>query len=225
MSDVQVDIDLVRPHAYFLDPICVEDGLTLLEKIETLARISHRSEDSQSHHTWRKFIEKVVLLHGDWSVVEHVTATVIFVTDRGITHEIVRHRLGSYTQESTRFVRYGKKHKLTFIIPDGLSEEEITDSVDLMHICAIQYNKNLDNGMAPQIARSFLPMALASKLAVTFNLRMWRHFLLMRTTKETHPEMRRIIIPLLAKFKEFIPLLYDDIVPEARQRDNMRMMR
>jgi thymidylate synthase (FAD) len=80
-------------------------------------------------------------------------------------------------------------------------------------------------GVAPQIARSVFPNALASKLVVTYNLRSWRHFFLMRTSKEAHPQMKEVTIPLLAEFKEMVPLLYDDIEPNQRQIENMRRPR
>ena len=88
-----------------------------LEGIEYAARISHRSEDGQIEGSAKQFVQRVVIDRGDWSVVEHITAQVEFVVDRGITHEIVRHRLFSYTQESTRFVNYKKKMPPLFIYP------------------------------------------------------------------------------------------------------------
>lgn len=216
---------LVQAHSYLYDVETREAGIALLRKVESMGRISHRSEEAQGPDTWERFLTSVILEHGDWSITEHAYVTVVVVTDRGITHEIVRHRIASYTQESTRFVRYGKKHVLTFIMPEDMSPEDMTNNTKILDLCTQQYYANLDRGMKPQIARSFLPMALASKLAMTYNLRNWRHYFLMRTTRETHPELRRITIPLLAKFKEFIPLLYNDIVPMTRQRDAMRMMR
>ena len=80
-------------------------------------------------------------------------------------------------------------------------------------------------GCTPQIARSVFPNALSSRIVTTYNLRNWRHFLLMRTTREAHPQMRQVTIPLLAEFKEKIPVLFEDIEPEAKQADNMRKMR
>ena len=192
-----------------------ERGIDLLRWIETNARISHRSEDLQSPSSWRRFISAVVIGHGDWSVVEHAAVTVIFRVDRGVTHELVRHRLFSFTQESTRFVNGHKKY------PDGLEFIAETDLGGALSYCEMAYLAALDNGVSPQIARSVLPNALAATISVTGNLRNWRHFLLMRTSRETHPDFRRVTIPLLAEFKRLIPLLYDDIEPEARQVDNL----
>lgn len=225
-------------------------------KIEWCARISHRSEEAQGEETWKRFIEAVVIGHGDWSVVEHVSATVDMLVDRGITHEIVRHRLFSFTQESTRFVNYEKKMPPSFIYPrpdvecvhclgDNKSFEyagrwvhnPVEDGGELLRCaydptwlacireCELSYQKLIKDGWRPQEARSIFPNALASRIVMTGNLRNWRHFFLMRTSKEAHPQMRQVTIPLLVEFKTTFPLLYDDIVPESRQIDNMRLPR
>src|ERR1700704_2603798 len=96
-------------------PYSMNEGLKQLRKIEYMARISHRSEEAQTALSYDRFIRFVVLTKGDWSVVEHGWLTVVFFVDRGITHEIVRHRLASYTQSSTRFINYTKKMAPSFI--------------------------------------------------------------------------------------------------------------
>ncbi|KAA6459665.1 FAD-dependent thymidylate synthase [Acidobacteria bacterium AB60] len=221
-----------------------------LVRIEYAARVSHRSEDETALNTER-FIRAVVLNHGDWSVVEHVSASVEFLVDRGITHEIVRHRIASYTQESTRFVNYAKKMPPTFIYPKpdeeccwclkGLEPENNGDgwrhydendkpfsdcSYEPYWLTAIDeaehaYRELLSNGWSPQEARSVFPNALSSKIVVSMNIRSWRHFFLMRTTKEAHPQMRQVTIPLLAEFQKLVPVLFEDIAPEARQVANI----
>jgi thymidylate synthase (FAD) len=182
----------------------------------------------QTPDSWRRFLTAVVLEHGDWSVVEHASATVMFRVDRGITHELVRHRLFSYTQESTRFVNGSKTYPggLEFICP----QEMLTHSImlpmmsfeDSCKHAEDQYLSLLKDKVRPQEARAVLPNALASTIAMTGNLRSWRHFFLMRTTRESHPDMRRVTIPLLTEFKNRIPLLYDDIESDARQIDNLK---
>jgi thymidylate synthase (FAD) len=193
-----------------------------LKRIEYAARVSHRTEENASDSP-EKFIRAVVLDHGDWSVTEHVSASVEFLVDRGITHEIVRHRLAAYTQESTRFVNYAKKMPPTFIYPiPGVIEEDYSP----LWITAIEnaeraYKELLAAGWRPQEARSVFPNALSSKIIVTYNLRVWRHFFCMRTSKEAHPQMRQVVIPLLEEFKKLVPVLYEDIIPESRQIDNI----
>ena len=169
----------------------------------------------------------MVLKHGDWSIVEHASVSVDAVVDRGITHEWVRHRIGAYTQESTRFVNYEKKMPPKFIVPLGLEMNSAAYNAWESTIieCERAYRNMLAAGCSPQIARSVFPNALASRLIVTYNLRNWRHFFLMRTSKEAHPQMREVTIPLLAEFQEKIPILFDDIRPLAKQSDNLQHMR
>jgi thymidylate synthase (FAD) len=243
-------VRIVRPYARIMEPELLAGSLT---RIEFAARVSHRSEEETSADTER-FIRAVVLQHGDWSVTEHVSASVEFLVDRGITHEIVRHRIASYTQESTRFVNYAKKMPPSFIYPKPevhceaclmdnepywhsdkapsgagwfhhLDKDEpcVYDNDWLWAISTVEdkYKALLGKGWRPQEARSVFPNALSSKIIVTFNLRTWRHFFLMRTSKEAHPQMREVTIPLLAEFKRLVPVLYEDIVPESRQVENI----
>jgi thymidylate synthase (FAD) len=199
------------------------DGVWMLRFIEKQARISHRSEEKQTADSWERFIKAVVLEHGDWSVTEHASITATIRADRGVTHELVRHRLFSFTQESTRFVRY--TDELEFIYPEAAPEGCYANWDILMKKSEDTYHDLLKAGWRPQEARSVLPNALASTIAVTGNLRNWRHFFLMRTSKETHPDFRRVTAPMLKEFKQIIPLLYDDIEPNARQIDNLRKAR
>jgi thymidylate synthase ThyX/5-methylcytosine-specific restriction endonuclease McrA len=135
----------------------------------------------------------------------------------------------SFTQESTRFVNYGKR-EMEFIEPSWPAREG--DHNPLLHpwqthceSAEIVYEHMLTLGANPQVARSVLPNSLAATISVTGNLRNWRWFFLARTSKETHPDFRRVTIPMLAEFKKKIPLLYDDVEPEARQIDNLKKAR
>jgi thymidylate synthase (FAD) len=224
-----------------------------LKNIEYGARISHRSEEDMKDDTWIRFIQNVVINHGDWSVVEHCYCSVIAVMDRGCTHEWVRHRLNSFTQESTRFVNYEKKMPPSFIYPIVgveceycLAGEDFSLNDDReyafherkemvpikcpynpawlssMEYAEINYKQLLLDKWRPQEARSVFPNALASKIMTTSNLRSWRHLLLMRTTKEAHPQIREICIDLLKQLQQAVPLLFDDIDPNCTQIENMR---
>ena len=218
MKIIQPTVELIRPENIIA-------GIDCLRFIERMARISHRSEEKQMLDSWPRFIKAVVLEHGDWSVVEHASATVIFRVNRGVTHELVRHRLFSYTQESTRFVNGRKSYPegLEFILPAENEGEarfynHMVDSEET-------YLSLLDAEYRPQEARAVLPNALAATIAVTGNLRNWRHLLLMRTSKETHPDFKQVTLPLLETFKERVPLLFDDIMPDQKQSLNMRLPR
>lgn len=208
------------------EPLCPEAGVDLLRTVESLARISHRTEEKRTQDSWKRFLETHVVGHGDWSVTEHASVTAIIRTDRGITHELVRHRLFSFTQESTRFVR--NAGEMEFICPTSFLEAR-GDCFDIwkesVDVAEKVYHELLTRGARPQEARSILPNSLAATIAVTGNLRNWRHFFLMRTSIETHPDFRQFSIPMLEEFKKNIPLLYDDIEPNARQIDNMRKPR
>jgi thymidylate synthase (FAD) len=195
----------------------------MLRFIEEMARISHRSEDRITAESYDRFLRTIILGHGDWSVVEHATVTVVFRVDRGITHELVRHRLFSFTQESTRFVNYGKRD-MEFIHP-AQAPNNFTEWERVMKECEKTYIELLSTGWRPQEARSILPNALAATIAVTGNLRNWRHFLLMRTTLETHPDFRQVTVPLLDEFQKKIPILYEDIEPNQRQANNLKKAR
>jgi len=220
-------MNLIKPYAELLDITSREEGIKLLKKIEWCGRISHRSEEAQTDISWDKFIRSVVLLHGDWSIVEHASVTCDFYVDRGITHEIVRHRLFSFTQESTRFVNYEKKMPPSFILPSELEKNTEAVGVWTNAIISLEmaYKWLTLNGLAPQIARSVFPNALASRIIITGNLRNWRHFLIMRTTREAHPQMREVTIPLLAEFKEKIPILFEDIEPMGQQAEAIKKAR
>jgi thymidylate synthase (FAD) len=232
-------VNIVEPYARILNingsTNLQSGGETALKVIEWCGRISHRSEETQTTDSWKRFIPAVVMGHGDWSIVEHASATVDMLVDRGITHEIVRHRLFSFTQESTRFVNYEKKLAPSFIRPESLNDSHSDGGSNTelaarawykaIYACEDAYQRIINCGSAPQIARSVFPNALASRILITGNLRNWRHFLLMRTTKEAHPQMRQVTIPLLAEFKTNVPLLFDDITPNSRQADNLRLPR
>ena len=216
-------MQIVEPYARIMS-LDMEEGIDLLRKIEWCGRISHRSEEAQTDSSWEKFIRNVVLNHGDWSIVEHATVSVDAYMDRGITHEWVRHRLASYTQESTRFVNYEKKMPPSFIKPVGLTEQQRARWEAAMSSCEDSYKLMIEARCTPQIARSVFPNGLASRIVTTSNLRNWRHFLLMRTCREAHPQMRQITIPLLREFQAKVPIIFEDIEPELKQSDNMKKM-
>lgn len=206
-------------------PLTEEKGVELLRWIEYNARISHRSEEKQTEDSWRRFVEAVVIQHGDWSVVEHASVTAILRVDRGVTHELVRHRLFSYTQESTRFVNYKKVGEIDVIKPEGLLDNEKDVWLESVGKACWGYTLMMERGSSPQRARSVLPNALAATISITGNLRNFRHLFLMRTSKETHPDFKCLTIPMLAEFKKLVPILFEDIEPNARQIDNLRKAR
>jgi thymidylate synthase (FAD) len=146
----------------------------------------------------------------------HQDVTVKFVTDRGVTHEIVRHRLASYCQESTRYCNYSKDDfgkEITFIIPSYLDYGTAGWNTwkETMKACEDAYFKLLDIGLLPQEARAVLPNSLKTELVMTANLSEWKHFFDLRTDNAAHPQMREVARPLLDEMKELIPGVFDNI--------------
>jgi thymidylate synthase (FAD) len=147
-------------------------------------------------------------------VIEHESATVRIICDRGVSHEIVRHRLASYSQESSRYCDYTKEGfggEIQVIEPPGL--DGITKGYWMFAIysCEYVYRAMIAAGVKPQIARSVLPNALKTEIVMTMNLRSWRNFFKLRTAKSAHPQMREIAIPMLREFQARVPIIFDGI--------------
>ena len=189
-----------------------------LKFIESVARTCYKSEGLITTGSAEKFVSKLIS-SGHEAMIEHVSITVKFICDRGVSHEIVRHRLASFAQESTRYCNYSLKkfgNEITVIEPLFYTHEGLF-RIFWEEQCLMaeeQYFKLLGHGSTPQEARSVLPNSLKTELIMTANLREWRHFLKLRTTKAAHPQMRELTIPLLEELKELIPIVFDDIEEE-----------
>ncbi|HHV60832.1 MAG TPA: FAD-dependent thymidylate synthase [Clostridiaceae bacterium] len=195
------------------------DGNEMLKRIEKAGRTCYKSEDRITDESARKFI-KGIIKRGHESVIEHCSITVRVICDRGVSHEIVRHRLASYSQESTRYCNYSQdkfSNEITYIKPCFWDEnnEENAKKYEVwkntMEFIEKKYMELLELGAKPEEARSVLPNSLKTEIVMTMNLREWRHFFKLRTSKASHPQMREIAIPLLEKFKELVPVVFDDI--------------
>lgn len=196
----------------------LSDGIALLRRVERFGRVSHDAEERQTEDSWQRFIKTWVVDRGDWSIAEHASVSVKMRMDIGIGRELTRHRIGAYTQESTRFVNYKKSVLgMQFLEPPFKFGKSVSVWETCMEVCEHSYKQLLEIGEAPELARSVLPLGLKTSIVVTYNLRNWRHFFLMRTTREVHPQMKELVIPLLSDFQRLIPLLYDDIIPDEPQ--------
>lgn len=197
------------------------EGQKVLQKLELIGRTCYKSEDKITEDSAAKFVAGLIK-RGHEAMLEHVSITVKFVTDRGISHEIVRHRLASYAQESTRYCNYSQDkfgHELTFIIPDFLEygSEGFKIWKDEMKQVEKTYFAMLEAGHTPQEARSVLPNSLKTELVMTANLREWRAFFKLRAANSTgaaHSQMLEITRPLLDDLKAMIPVVFDDIIYE-----------
>jgi thymidylate synthase (FAD) len=156
-----------------------------------------------------------ILKSGHESVIEHEKVTVRIICDRGVTHEIVRHRIASYSQESTRYCNY-KSRGIKVIEPLFFvgDDKKYEIWLNAMRACEEAYDALIEAGASPQEARSVLPNSLKTEIVITYNLREWRHFFKLRCSKRAHPQMREIIIPLLKEFQRQIPIVFDDIPEE-----------
>ncbi|MDD5510502.1 MAG: FAD-dependent thymidylate synthase [Dehalococcoidales bacterium] len=201
-------MEIIAPYYEIVDKV---DQGEILTKLEKCGRIAYKSEDKITPGSAEKFI-RAIRERGHESVIEHVNLTIKFVCDRGVTHEIVRHRLVAYTQESTRYCNYAKRG-VTFIKPmfwDELDPEYIGWREAMLDAEAT-YNGLIAGGASPQEARSVLPNSLKTEIVCTANLREWRHILKLRTSKAAHPQMREIMVPLLKELKCLLPVIFEDI--------------
>jgi thymidylate synthase (FAD) len=202
---------IVKPGFQIEDTV---DGADMLRRIERAGRTCYKSEAKITQDSAEKFV-RMVIAKGHESVLEHEKATVRVVCDRGVSHEIVRHRIASYSQESTRFCDYAKAGEIQVIQPPGLGEICLTLWADAARTAEAIYNNMRGWGLPPEIARSVLPTCLKTEIVMTMNLREWRHFFRLRTAKAAHPQMRELTIPMLAEFKRLIPVVFEDILPEV----------
>lgn len=193
-------------------------GINLLKKIEIAGRVCYKSEDKITNDSAIEFVRKIIK-SGHESVLEHGSVTFKITCDRGVSHELVRHRLASYSQESTRYCNYSSGKfdgKLTFIKPcfwkDG--EEEECQWRSAMRYAEQQYKRLLELGASPQEARSVLPNSLKTEVVCTMNLRELRHFLKLRCAKAAHPQMREVAVMLLELLNNEIPVVFEDLVLE-----------
>ena len=191
------------------------DGDLIIHELARIARICYKSNYVADIEANKKFIAERIK-DGHESILEHKTIIVKFVCDRGVSHELVRHRLASFTQESTRYCNYTAdkfNNELTFIKPRFWDEH----SEDYKHwLIAMQtvehlYKCFINTGSTPEQARCILPNSLKTEIIMTANLREWRHILKLRTAKDAHPQMRELMCPLLKELKEKIPIIFDDI--------------
>lgn len=203
---------IVSPHVEILTPI---SGVEILKHIELCGRVCYKSEDKITEESCKKFIENIIK-RGHEAVLEHFNITVKFTCDRGVSHEIVRHRMASYCQESTRYCNYSKDgfgNEITVIEPEAfnLSPEAYASWVLGCEYAERAYFEMIRAGCSPQEARSVLPNSLKTEVVMTANIREWRHFFKLRCSPAAHPQMREVATMLLKEFKAKIPILFDSI--------------
>lgn len=210
---------IIEPSVEFVN---ATDHQTLMKTIEAAGRTCYKSEDLIKDGSAEEMVRKF-LSWGHESPIEHASVTVRIICDRGVSHEIVRHRLASYSQESTRYCNYSKNkfgREITVIRPCTICEG--TDAYRIWKRCCenseLAYFDMLDAGCTPQEARSVLPNSLKTEVVMTANMREWRHFFKLRTTKGAHPDMREVALMLLDKFEEKYPAFFDNLLDVHTER-------
>lgn len=207
------------------------NGIAILKDIEKVGRTCYKSEENITEESASKFVD-MIIKRGHEAMIEHNSISVRFICDRGVSHELVRHRLASFAQESTRYCNYSKdkfENEITVIKPCWLNETpnellQLRNSrhpchknmgsfnwVSAMQECENRYLTLLKLGWAPQEARSVLPNSLKTEIVMTMNLREWRHFFKLRCDNAAHPQMRELILPLLCEMSDLIPVVFDDL--------------
>lgn len=211
---------LIKPSYQIITEI---DRNSMLQRIEAAGRTCYKSEEKITNNSASDFVTKIIK-SGHESVIEHESISVRFTCDRGVSHELVRHRLASFSQESTRYCNY--LDNVTFIIPPWveiesgefnrvkyvkLSSPKNQAWFQAMRESEVTYHFLVDNGWTPQQARSVLPNSLKTEIVMTANLREWRHILKLRTAKAAHPQMREIMCPLLEELAGLLPEVFGTV--------------
>lgn len=187
----------------------------MLRLLEAAGRTCYKSEDKITDDSAAGFVGRIVR-SGHESVIEHANVTVRLIIDRGVSHELVRHRLAAYSQESTRYANYSQERfgrEITVIKPcfweEGSPEYAIWEQA--MRRAEEAYMQLLDQGASPQQARAVLPNSLKTEVVMTANLREWRHVFRLRCQKAAHPQIREVMLGLLDDMHSRIPVLFDDL--------------
>lgn len=193
------------------------NGEEILKKIERVARVCYKSEDKIGEGTAERMV-KALIKRGHEAMLEHFSFSVKFTVDRGVSHELVRRRVASFAQESTRYCNYGHEGEITVIKPLYLSDcgEDYNLWRKACVVAEKQYLDMLAYRFSPQEARAVLPNSLKTEVVMTANLREWRHFFSLRacgTTGKPHPQMLEVAVPLLKEVKSLIPVVFDDLEP------------
>jgi len=206
------------------------DGIKMLKRIERIARVCYKSEERITKNSYKKLCKDLVA-KGHFAMLEHGgLITVDIISNRGLSHELVRHRLASYAQESTRYCNYNKeKHnrELTVIKPLWIKEatQKLNMPIDFMYepitpahywlqnmlVAESTYKTLIEEGKTPQEARGVLPIDVKTHIVISANPTEWRHILKLRTSKYAHPQIREIMLEVLNYFQTLIPIIFDDI--------------
>lgn len=204
---------IIEPSYEIISPI---DRTYIMKHLEAIGRTCYRSEDKITDESSAPFIRGIIK-SGHEAMIEHFSLSVRFTCDRGVSHELVRHRIASYAQSSTRYCNYSKDkfgNELTFIKPSeysSWSEENKNTWTEAMKASENYYLKLINGKMSPQNARGVLPIDLMTEIVMTANLREFRSMLKLRCAKTAHPNIRFLMLSLLNELNEKLPDIFNDI--------------
>lgn len=226
-------MNILKASYEILTPIS-DGAIEELKHIEKIGRVCYKSEDkiTENGESAKRFVKMLINNHHE-AMIEHSTLSVLFTCDRGVSHEMVRHRIASFAQESTRYVNYAKDKfgsEIAVIdLIDGINLDSKMRNADADTIGEIysewlkamkdaekHYMNMIELGAPPQIARSVLPNSTKTNITITANYREWRTFFKLRTANDAHPQIREVAIPLCRELQQRIPVVFDDIeLPNA----------
>ncbi|MBF0303070.1 MAG: FAD-dependent thymidylate synthase [Desulfamplus sp.] len=209
---------IIEPYFEILHIAEAED---IYRHLELAARNCYKSEEYIAEGTAEEFLQRI-LKSGHESVIEHVSITVRIVCDRGVLAELTRHRLASFSVESTRYANYSKDKfgsEITVIKPFFWQEDspQYQEWKKAMQASENAYMNLIQSGAKAQEARSVLPNSLKTDIIITANIREWLHIFNLRCSKASHPQMREIMIPLLAEFNKRLPVLFGNLYGKYKQ--------
>jgi thymidylate synthase (FAD) len=186
-----------------------KDPIAIYKSIEAAGRTCYKSEGKITEVSYIKFIQNVIKRE-HLSVIEHEKITARVICDRGVSHEIVRHRIGSYSQESTRYVNY--KEGIEVIQPPIKDQVALAKWEASMIHAENTYRDMIMLGETPEIARAVLPTGLKTEIVITYNIREWRHFFKLRCATFSHPQIQEVAHMLLSEMEKYVPLLFEDLI-------------
>jgi len=204
-------VKIIKPGYKILQYPEIED----LKWLEAIGRIPYKSEGRITEDSYKGFLTKLIAA-GHEAMIEFLDITVMFQVDRGVSHELVRHRLCSFAQESTRYCNYTTDKfggEVTFIDNTHLYKDPSSYMIWMNSLTVAEraYKALIENGESPQIARGVLPNSLKTEIVMKANLREWRNIFKLRTPVTAHPQMREVMIPLLKELQSLVPIVFDDL--------------
>ena len=220
---------LVKSQAYALVKMSKD---IVMKHLEVAGRVCYRSEGNITEESADRFI-KSIISRGHESVIEHIQVSAIIICERSISHQIVRHRLASHSQESQRYCNYSKERfdgQIRYIIPTWLENEEAELKeyleygsspyisipgqiwIESMLKSERDYKELIRYGWTPEQARTVIPNSAKTELMMTMNLREWRHFLNVRGESGADPQIVKLANILLEDLYSYLPAVFEDIV-------------